>query len=55
MEKVSEKSNCLDRFALDVRASQDWEQGCRAPDLAARILLTVIDRDPAAVVRALGE
>lgn len=51
MEKVSEKSNCLDPPALDVRASQDWEQGYRAPDLAARILLTVIDRDPG----ALGE
>lgn len=42
MEKVSEKSNCLDPLALDVRVLQDWEQGCRAPDLAARVMLTVI-------------
>ena len=42
-----------DRFGLDVRAAQDWEQGRRVPDRAARVLLTVIDRDPEAVVRAL--
>lgn len=42
-----------DRFGLDVRALQDWEQGRRVPDRAARVLLTVIDRDPEAVVRAL--
>ncbi|MYD88875.1 MAG: helix-turn-helix domain-containing protein [Caldilineaceae bacterium SB0662_bin_9] len=42
-----------DRFGLDARAVQDWEQGRRVPDRAARVLLTVIDRDPEAVVRAL--
>ena len=42
-----------DRFGLDARAVQDWEQGRRVPDRAARVLLTVIDRDPDAVVRAL--
>ena len=44
-----------DRFGLDVRAVQEWEQGRRVPDRAARILLTVIDRDPEAVVRVLSE
>ena len=44
-----------DRFGLDVRALQEWEQGRRIPERAARVLLTVIDRDPEAVVRALGE
>ncbi len=44
-----------DRFGLDVRAVQDWEQGRRVPDRAARVLLTVIDRDPEPVVRALAE
>ena len=43
-----------DRFGLDVRAVQDWEQGRRVPDRAARVLLTVIDRDPESVVRALA-
>ena len=42
-----------DRFGLDARALQDWEQGRRVPDRAARVLLTVIDRDLEAVIRAL--
>jgi putative transcriptional regulator len=44
-----------DRFGLDVRAVQDWEQGRRLPDRAARVLLTVIEHDPKAVERALAE
>ena len=44
-----------DQFGLDARAVQDWEQGRRVPDRAARVLLTVIDRDPEAVVRVLSE
>ena len=44
-----------DRFGLDARALQEWEQGRRVPDKAARVLLTIIDRNPEAVVRALGE
>ena len=43
-----------DRFGLDVRALQEWEQGRRVPDRAARVLLTVIEREPESVVRALG-
>ena len=34
-----------DRFGLDARALQDWEQGRRVPDRSARVLLTVIDRE----------
>ena len=44
-----------DSFGLDVRALQEWEQGRRVPDRAARVLLTVIDREPEAVLRALGK
>ncbi len=44
-----------DRFGLDARAVQDWEQGRRLPDRAARVLLTVIERDPKAVERALAK
>ena len=44
-----------DRFGLDARAVQDWEQGRRVPDRAARVLLTVIDRAPEAVARVLSE
>ena len=44
-----------DRFGLDARAVRNWEQGRRVPDRASRVLLTVIDRDPEAVVRMLDE
>ncbi|MBI4182489.1 MAG: helix-turn-helix domain-containing protein [Proteobacteria bacterium] len=44
-----------DRFGLDARVVQDWEQGRRVSDRAARVLLTVIDRNPKAVERALAE
>ena len=44
-----------DRFGLDARAVQDWEQGRRLPDRAARVLLTVIEHNPKAVERALAE
>ena len=43
------------RFGLDPRALQDWEQGRRAPDRAARILLKVIELKPEAVEEALKE
>jgi putative transcriptional regulator len=43
-----------ERFHLDPRAVQEWEQGRRMPDQAARVLLTVIERDPEAVERALS-
>ena len=42
------------RFGFDVRAVQDWEQTRSQPDRAARILLTVISREPEAVGRALA-
>lgn len=42
------------RFALDPRALQDWEQGRRRPDRAARAYLTVIARYPETVVEALA-
>jgi DNA-binding transcriptional regulator YiaG len=42
------------RFALDPRALQDWEQGRRYPDRAARAYLTVIARNAQAVVEALA-
>jgi len=42
------------KFALDVRAVQDWEQGRRIPDRAARAYLTVIAKRPQAVLEALA-
>lgn len=42
------------RFALDPRALQDWEQGRRRPDRAARAYLKVIARKPKEVEEALA-
>jgi putative transcriptional regulator len=41
-------------FGISKRALQEWEQGGRQPDSAARAYLTVIARAPAAVRRALA-
>ncbi len=51
--KLSRRKSA-ERFGLDARAVQDWEQGRRVPDRSARVLLTVIDREPEAVERALA-
>lgn len=40
-------------FGLPKRTIQDWEQGRRHPEGAARVLLKVIAREPDAVRRAL--
>lgn len=41
-------------YGISKRALQEWEQGGRQPDSAARSYLTVIAREPAIVRRALG-
>jgi putative transcriptional regulator len=40
-------------YALNPRTLQDWEQHKAVPDGAVRAYLTVIDRNPDAVVNAL--
>lgn len=42
------------RFGFTPSAVRDWEQRRRTPEASARILLTVIDREPDAVRRALA-
>ena len=42
------------RYALNPRTVQEWEQRRAEPDAAIRAYLTVIDRNPEAVERALG-
>jgi putative transcriptional regulator len=41
-------------YGITRRALQEWEQGARQPDSAARAYLTVIAREPAIVRRALS-
>jgi putative transcriptional regulator len=40
-------------YRISKRALQEWEQGGRQPDSAARAYLTVIAKEPAIVRRAL--
>ena len=41
------------RFHLPLGTVRDWEQGVHRPDRPAQVLLTVITKEPEAVVRAL--
>jgi putative transcriptional regulator len=42
------------RFGFTAAAVRQWEQGRRYPHGPARVLLTIIDKEPNAVRRALG-
>lgn len=42
------------RFGFNLSTLRGWEQGRRHPDGTARVLLKVIQNDPAAVERALS-
>ena len=41
------------RYTVSPRSLQEWEQGRRRPESAVRAYLTVIDRNPEAVEKAL--
>jgi putative transcriptional regulator len=41
------------RFGIPAATMENWEQGRRKPDPTARALLTVIEREPRVVERAL--
>jgi putative transcriptional regulator len=41
-------------YGISKRALQEWEQGGRQPDSAARAYLTVIAKEPTVVRRALA-
>jgi putative transcriptional regulator len=41
------------RYGLPLGTIRDWEQGRSQPDVAARVLLQVIEKEPEVVARAL--
>ncbi|WP_282611170.1 DNA-binding transcriptional regulator [Pelagibius sp. Alg239-R121] len=43
-----------ERYGLSIGTVRDWEQERRAPDRAALVLLSVIDREPDAVARTIS-
>lgn len=42
------------RFHLPLGTIRDWEQGKHEPDSAAKVLLRLIDRDPAGIAKVLA-
>jgi putative transcriptional regulator len=42
-------------FGISLGTLRHWEQGLRAPRGAARVLLKVVDNNPRAVIKAVGE
>lgn len=42
------------KFGVPARTIEGWEQGRRQPDPAARALLEIIEKEPAAARRALA-
>ncbi len=47
------QSRFSDTFGFSLDAIKHWEGGRRTPEAPARTLLTVIDKNPAAVITAL--
>lgn len=43
------------RFGLDTRAVQDWEQGRRTPDRSTRVLMLIIENEPKVVERVVNK
>ena len=52
--KMSQPEFAL-KFGFSLGTLRQWEQGRRYPDGAARVLLTVIERSPGAVKKALEQ
>ena len=48
------QSEFASRYGISLRTLQEWEQGRTSPDSAVRAYLTVIERNPQAVIEALA-
>ena len=42
-------------FGISIGTLRHWEQGLRTPRGTARVLLQVVDSNPTAVIKAVGE
>ena len=42
------------KFGISAATLRNWEQGLRQPEGPARVLMTIIDREPKVVQRVLG-
>jgi putative transcriptional regulator len=48
------QNDFAEQFGISAATVRNWEQGRRQPEGPARVLLTIIDREPAAVQRVLA-
>jgi putative transcriptional regulator len=48
------QNDFAEQFGIRAATLRNWEQGRCQPDGPARVLLTIIDREPAAVQRVLA-
>ena len=48
------QSEFASHYGISLRTLQEWEQGRTSPDGAVRANLTVIERNPRAVIEALA-
>jgi len=48
------QSEFASQYGISLRTLQEWEQGRTSPDSAVRAYLTVIERNPQAVIEALA-
>ena len=48
------QSEFASTYGISLRTLQEWEQGRTSPDSAVRAYLTVIERNPQAVIEALA-
>jgi putative transcriptional regulator len=48
------QSEFASRYGISLRTLQEWEQGRTSPDSTVRAYLTVIERNPRAVIEALA-
>ncbi|MGD0771321.1 MAG: helix-turn-helix domain-containing protein [Candidatus Solibacter sp.] len=48
------QSEFASQYGISLRTLQEWEQGRTSPDSTVRAYLTVIERNPQAVIEALS-
>jgi putative transcriptional regulator len=51
---MSQQSFCA-TFGISLGTLRHWEQGLREPRGPARVLLKIVDSDPEAVIRVIGQ
>ncbi len=51
---MSQQKFCA-TFGISIGTLRHWEQGLRSPRGSARVLLKVVEHNPSAIIKAIGE